>query len=96
MTEKKKKIVYVPMAADVVHHGHLNIIKTARELGDVVIGLFDDELIASYKRVPMMDFEKRKVVVENIVGVKSIVTQNLENFEQILYELRPDYVQHGS
>ena len=60
--KKERKIVYVPMSADVIHHGHLNIIGVARELGDVVIGLFDDDLIASYKRVPLMDFEKRKIV----------------------------------
>jgi len=94
-TEQKNKTVYVPMAADVIHHGHLNIISAARELGDVTIGLFDDALIASYKRVPMMDFEKRKIVVENIKGVKSIVSQNLDNFESILRTLKPDYVVHG-
>jgi len=94
-TEQKNKTVYVPMAADVIHHGHLNIISVARELGDVTIGLFDDALIASYKRVPMMDFEKRKIVVENIKGVKSIVSQNLDNFESILRTLKPDYVVHG-
>ena len=94
-TEQENKTVYVPMAADVIHHGHLNIISVARELGDVTIGLFDDALIASYKRVPMMDFEKRKIVVENIKGVKSIVSQNLDNFESILRTLKPDYVVHG-
>ena len=91
----EKAVVYVPMAADVVHHGHLNIINVAKALGDVVIGLFDDTLIASYKRVPLMDFEKRKIVVENIKGVKAIVSQGLHNFDSVLRELKPDYVVHG-
>jgi cytidyltransferase-like protein len=48
------KTVYVGMSADLVHPGHLNIIKCAAELGEVTIGLLTDEAIASYKRVPLM------------------------------------------
>jgi len=92
---KKNKIVYVPMAADVVHHGHINIINVARELGEVVVGLYDDSLIASYKRVPLMDFHKRKVVVENLKGVSRIVVQGVGNFDSVLRDLKPDYVVHG-
>jgi phosphoenolpyruvate mutase len=92
---KKNKIVYVPMAADVIHHGHINIINVAKELGEVVVGLYDDSLIASYKRVPLMDFRKRKIVVENIKGVDRIVVQGVNNFDSVLRDLRPDYVVHG-
>ena len=59
--KKKKKIVYVPMAVDILHPGHLNIISVARDLGEVVIGLLTDDAIMNYKRLPLMDFEKRKV-----------------------------------
>ena len=93
--KNQKKIVYVPMAADVVHHGHINIISKARELGEVVVGLYDDSLIANYKRVPMMDLEKRKLVVENIKGVDRIVVQSVTTFDDVLRDLRPDYVVHG-
>ena len=93
--KNQKKIVYVPMAADVVHHGHINIISKARELGEVVVGLYDDSLIANYKRVPMMDLEKRKLVVENIKGVDRIVIQSVTTFDDVLRDLRPDYVVHG-
>lgn len=92
---EKNKIVYVPMAADVIHHGHIRIINVAKELGEVVIGLYDDSMIASYKRVPLMDFNKRKVVVENIKGVSKIVVQSISNFDSVLRDLKPDYVVHG-
>ena len=39
--------------------------------------------------------KKDIIVVENIKGVKSIVSQNLDNFESILRTLKPDYVVHG-
>ena len=56
----KRKIVYVAMSADLIHPGHLNIINKASKLGDVIIGLLTDNAIASYKRVPMMEYNDDK------------------------------------
>ena len=92
---KKKKRVYVPLAVDILHIGHLNIIEVARNLGDVTIGLLTDEAIVNYKRLPMIEFEERKRIVENIKGVKSIVTQDTYDYEPILRKLKPDYLVHG-
>ena len=58
--QQLKKLVYVGLSADLVHPGHLNVLRRARELGDVVVGLLTDEAIASYKRVPFMTFEQRR------------------------------------
>jgi len=60
------KKVYVAMSADLIHPGHLNIIQEARKYGDVIIGLLTDKAISSYKRLPYMTFDQRKMVVENI------------------------------
>ena len=92
---KEKKRVYVPMAVDILHTGHLNIIEIARNLGDVTIGLLTDEAIVNYKRLPMLEFEERKRIVENIKGVKLIVTQDTYDYEPILRKLKPDYLVHG-
>ena len=62
--------VYVGMSADLVHPGHMNIIKVASKLGEVTIGLLTDHAIASYKRLPYLTYEQRKVVIDNIKGVK--------------------------
>ena len=48
----KKELVYVPMAVDILHPGHINIIRDAAKYGKVIVGLFSDEAIKSYKRVP--------------------------------------------
>ena len=92
---KKKKKVYVPMAVDILHTGHINIIEVARNLGDVTIGLLTDEAIVNYKRLPMLEFKERKRIVENIKGVKLIVTQDTYDYEPILRKLKPDYLVHG-
>ena len=55
MPNKKDKVVYVGMCADLIHHGHINIITKASELGKVVVGLLTDEAVASYKRLPLQD-----------------------------------------
>lgn len=89
------KKVYVPMSADFIHDGHMNIINEARKLGDVSVGLLTDQAIARYKRLPILSFEQRKKIFENIVGVKEIVAQETLDYEPILRQLKPDCVVHG-
>ena len=83
------------MSADLVHPGHLNIIKKAAELGEVTIGLLTDKAIASYKRLPYMDFEQRLQVVENLKGVDRVVPQETLDYIPNLRKYRPDFVVHG-
>lgn len=90
-----KKTVYVGMSADLVHAGHLNIIKKAAKLGDVIIGLLTDKAIASYKRVPYMPYEQRKIVIENIKGVSQVIPQTTLDYSENLESIRPDFVVHG-
>lgn len=87
--------VYVGMSADLVHPGHLNVLKKAQELGEVTVGLLTDEAIASYKRVPFMEFEQRRQVIENIKGVTRVVPQTTLDYVPNLEAMRPDYVVHG-
>lgn len=89
------KSVYVGMSADLVHPGHLNVIARARELGEVTIGLLTDAAIASYKRLPHMTYEQRRLVIENIQGVARVVPQETLDYEPNLRAYRPDYVVHG-
>jgi len=91
----RKKKVYVGMSADLVHPGHLNVIRRGAELGEVTIGLLTDAAIASYKRLPYMTYEQRKVVVENIKGVSRVVPQETLDYVPNLRKYRPDYVVHG-
>lgn len=89
------KTVYVGMSADLVHPGHLNVLKKAQELGEVTVGLLTDEAIASYKRVPFMEFEQRQQVIENIKGVSRVIPQTTLDYVPNLEALKPDYVVHG-
>ena len=89
------KKVYVAMSADLVHPGHLNIIRTAAELGEVTVGVLTDEAIASYKRLPYMNWAQRSAVVAQLKGVARVVPQTTLDYVPNLLELRPDFVVHG-
>ena len=89
------KKVYIGMSADLVHQGHLNIIKQGQILGEVIVGLLTDEAIASYKRLPLIPFEDRKIIVENLKGVKAVIPQTSLDYVPNLKKLKPDFVVHG-
>ena len=89
------KKVYVGMSADLIHPGHINIIKEAAKLGEVVVGVLTDKAIASYKRLPFMTYEQRKEVVENIKGVSKVISQDTLDYKDNLNLLKPDIVVHG-
>lgn len=88
--------VYVGMSADLLHHGHLNILRVARELGDVTVGLLTDRAIASYKRLPLLSWDERRAMVENVKGVTAVVAQETLDYVPNLRALRPDFVVHGN
>ena len=90
------KLVYVPMSADIIHPGHINILKTAAKLGRVMVGLFSDEAIRTYKPEPYMTYEQRKVVVENIKGVTYVVRQETKDYSDNLERFHPDIMVHGT
>jgi len=90
-----KAHVYVGMSADIIHPGHLNIINQAAKLGQVTVGVLTDEAIASYKRLPYLSFEQRKMIVEHLVGVSKVVPQETLDYVPNLEKFKPDYVVHG-
>lgn len=92
---KHEKLVYIGMSADLIHPGHLNIINEGRKLGKVVVGVLTDEAIASYKRLPYLNYEQRKIIVENLKGVSEVMPQETLDYTKNLLELQPDYVVHG-
>ncbi len=92
--------VYVAMSADLLHPGHINILKIAREYadkisGEVVVGLLTDSAIASYKRVPYMNYEQRKAVIESLTYIDRVIPQTSLSYEPNIRTLKPRYVVHG-
>ena len=90
-----KKIVYVPLAADILHEGHLNILKIASSYGKVIVGLLTDAAIIQYKNLPFFDYDQRFKIVSNLKLVDKVVPQNSWDYKEILNSIRPDFFVHG-
>tara|TARA_B100002052_G_scaffold269425_1_gene268816 strand:+ start:9936 stop:11234 length:1299 start_codon:yes stop_codon:yes gene_type:complete len=89
------KKVYVAMSADILHHGHLNIINEGAKLGKLTVGVLTDEAVASYKRLPFLEYNLRSKIVENIKGVNKVIPQETLDYTDNLIKVKPDYVVHG-
>ena len=83
------------MSADLIHPGHLNIIKEAKKLGNVTIGLLTDKAISSYKRVPFMEYKDRYNIISQIKGVTNVIPQHTHDYVPNLLKLKPNFVVHG-
>ena len=96
MKNNKKKQVYVGLAADILHKGHINILKVAASLGNVTVGLLTDSAIATYKKFPHLDYKQREIVIKNIKYVKKVIPQNTLDYRKNLIKLKPNFVVHGN
>ena len=92
---KNNKTVYVPMAVDIIHSGHLNIINKAKKYGKIIIGLFTDAAIAEYKSLPLINYNQRLEIIKNIKGIYKIVKQDTWDYEKNLLQIKPNYLIHG-
>ena len=91
----KKKIIYVPLAVDILHTGHLNLLKKAKKYGDVVIGLLSDKAIVEYKSLPLISYDERFEIVNNLKNVYKVIEQNEWDYTNTLKQLKPDFFIHG-
>ncbi len=91
----KKKIVYVPMVADILHEGHINILNVSKKLGKVVVGLFTDEAVATYKKPTYLNYNQRKMTLKNLKQVDEIIPQISKDYIPNVIKLKPDFVVHG-
>lgn len=93
--KKKNKVVYCGLAADILHEGHINILKRASKFGDLTVGLLTDNAIASYKNLPHLNFKQREIVLKNIKFVKNVIPQDTLDYSKNLIKIKPDFVVHG-
>ena len=95
LAEGATATVYMCFASDILHSGHISIISKAKQLGKLTIGILTDEAVATYKHFPLVPYDERKIMFENIVGVNEVVKQTTLSYKENLEKYRPDYVVHG-
>ena len=89
------KTVYMCFATDVIHEGHMNVVKKAKEYGKVVAGVLCDAEMVRYNRFPTVSFEERMAMVRNIPEIDEVIVQDRIMYDNVIKELKPDYVIHG-
>ena len=90
-----KKKVYVSLSADILHKGHINILKKASKLGEVIVGLMTDKAINAFKKIPFLDYSQREIVLKNLNMVNEVIPQNTMEYTSNLRKIKPHYVVHG-
>ena len=102
MSEKKsifnlsRPHVFIPMSADLFHHGHINILLKAKKLGNTIVGLMTDKGIKSYKgKVPLINFVNRKKILKQIKCVDCILPINGLEYEKFAKRYKFDFFVHG-
>ncbi len=95
LKEIENRTVYMSFSTDLIHSGHIAMIKRAQKLGKLIVGVLSDEAVVSYKRFPLLPFSERRAMFENIVGVYKVVEQKTLSYRENLERYQPDYVVHG-
>ena len=90
-----EKKVYVGMAADILHKGHINLLNEASKYGEITVGLLTDEAVKSYKREPIINYENRYIVIQSLKMVNNIIEQKTKYWGDNIKLIKPDYVVHG-
>lgn len=89
------KTIYCPMGADLLNHGHINLLKNAKSYGKVVVGLFSDNVLTTFERVPINNYENRKKILESISYIDEILEQDSMDCSELIQKLKPNYVIHA-
>jgi phosphoenolpyruvate phosphomutase len=89
------KKVYTCFCTDVIHEGHLNILKEASKYGEVYVGVLSDEAMVGFNRFPTISLEQRMEIVKETGLIHEVLIQDEITYDKILEKLRPDYVVHG-
>ena len=95
LKEIESRTVYMCFSTDIIHSGHIAIIKKAQKLGRLIIGVLSDEAVTSYKRLPLVPAAERKRLFENISGVYRVVDQETLSYRANLEKYKPVIVVHG-
>ena len=88
-------VVYTALGTDVIHEGHLNILRHAQEYGTVIVGALSDKALIRYSRFPTVSQEERVKLYKSLEGVSRVVIQDDYLYDDVIATLKPDYVVHG-
>lgn len=89
------KKVYTCFCTDIIHEGHLNILREAKKLGSVTVGVLADSAMVRFNRFPTVSINERVQIVKDTGLVDEVIIQNAIMYDEIFETVKPDIVIHG-
>ena len=94
------KIVYSYYVLDIVHKGHLMMMRNAKAIagedGKLIVGILTDEAVMEKKPKPLLSFEDRMTLASAIKYVDVVVAQETYSPLQNVMRIRPDILIESS
>ncbi len=88
--------VFVSMTMEILHNGHLKILKHAKSLGHVTVGLMTDKALENRKPIPLLSFDQRREILQSLDCVDAVIAQDEWGYEGIIDTHRPAKFVHGN
>ena len=89
------KKVFMSLSTDVIHGGHIRMIENAARLGELTVGVLNDQVVASYKRYPLLSCKERMIIAASLKGVTHVIEQDEMSYRSVIKTYRPDIIVHG-
>jgi FAD synthetase len=94
------KIVYSYYVLDIVHKGHLMMMRNAKTIagkdGKSIVGILTDEAVMEKKSKPLLSFDDRMALAAAIKYVDVVVAQETYSPLQNVMRIRPDILMESS
>ena len=94
------KIVYSYYVLDIVHKGHLHMMKNSKamagENGKLIVGILTDEAVMEKKPKPILSFEERMDLASSIKYVDAVVAQSSYSPLDNVKAIHPDILMESS
>jgi glycerol-3-phosphate cytidylyltransferase len=91
------KKIMVDMTADIIHHGHIRLLKKASKYGKVVVALTtDDEVKKNKKKISILNYKQRKEILLSIKYVSKVIPSKWKLDNKFLKKHNIDLLIHGS
>lgn len=93
----KRDVIFTNGCFDILHLGHIELLKFCKDLGNVTVGLNSDASIRKLKGVsrPIFNQSERKALLESIKFVDQVVIFDEETPYRLIQEIRPTYIVKG-
>jgi len=91
------KRILVDMSVTILHHGHIRLLKRAKDFGYVIVALTTDEEILKHKGfISILNYDQRKEILESIMYVDEVIPSPWLITDDFLNKNNIDFLLHGN